>query len=244
MKIISSNKGVSIIAAIFTLIILGIFGALIVTLVSTEQETRIAQLTQDWAFYNAQAGLEYGLRQVDTGGEPEVTNKPFGKGAFTINVDFVEGSKRDMIVTGTSGASQRTFTINYDSFGGDCLSVNNDQVVMTGPGKTELKGLTLTRNCNDVITIDRIGFLWTPDNVNEKVIGITIKNDLVWSSISGIGSGEIADITDTPITGSVAHQINQIDFSHNMLNKELTLVFYLSDTSSKTITFTILPPNS
>lgn len=239
---LKSQRGVSLIGAILVLIILGIFGALIVTLVSTEQSVRISQLSRNWAFYNVQAGLEYALKEIDSGGYPEVTNKAFGQGTFTVNVNYSEAGDDTIIVTGNVGIFEQQHQIEYDSFGADCLSVNKEVATLTGPGKTQLKGMTLRRDCNQAITIDKLIISWVADG-GERLTLVNIKNNVVWQDPVGVPSGTLIDINDVSLAGSVAHQVHMIEFDSNMLHKTLTIQFIMSDTSSSTISFELLPPN-
>lgn len=242
MKIFRSQRGISIVGAIFTLIILGIFGATIVVLVTTEQETRVGQIEQEWAFYNIQAGLEYAIKEIDLGHNPIVSNKSFGSGSFSTAVNYDEVSAREIIVASTVGDAQSSHQISYDSFGADCLEANNDTVTLVGPGKTDLKGMTLRRTCNQAVTIDKMIISWDPEDDSEKATQIVMKNDTVWEDADGLPSGSLFDINDTILTGPVAYQVNLIRFNANMLHKVLTIKFIMSDTSTNTLTFEILPP--
>lgn len=241
IKLIKSQKGLSIVAAVFTLIVLGIFGAAIVALVAAEQEFRAGEVSLNRAFYNVQAGLEYAIRKIYTGQNPVTVNKPFGYGTYSVAVNYIEGSNREIIVTGNIGNISKTHQITHNTFGADCLGVNNNQATLTGNNKTDLKAITITRMCNEIIVIDKIGLSWTPDG-GTVVKKIKIDNDVVWEDVGGVPSGTIIDIVDTPISGSVAHQVNLIEFSSNMYSKEITMQYFLGDTTMVTHVFTILPP--
>ena len=233
------QRGISIIGAVFTLLILAIFGGAIVSIVSIEQEHRRFQIEKGQAFYEVQAGLEYALYEIENGGHPVVANKPLGDGTFTVNINY---PNHLIFATGNVGDVTKTHQITHNQMGGDCLGLNNSQATLVGPNKTDLKAITLKKNCNNAITIDKMQFVWDPDN-SEKVTLIEIKNVSVYSDIGGANSGEIIDITDYVLDGGAAEQISLIQFTGNMLNKDLTIVFYLSDSSYKTTQFRILPPN-
>ncbi|PIR17783.1 MAG: hypothetical protein COV46_02740 [Deltaproteobacteria bacterium CG11_big_fil_rev_8_21_14_0_20_49_13] len=233
------QKGVSIIGAVFTLLILAIFGSAIVSLTSTEHSVRRLQIEKEQAFYEVQAGLEYAVREIYNGGYPVVSNKGLGRGIFSVSID---APNHIVYATGVSGDVTKTHQITYNNLAGDCLNVNNDQVTVVGPNKTDMKALTLKKLCNNAVSIDKLQFVWSPDN-NEKVTQVKIENNLLYNSPSGAASGEIIDIPDYAISGGVAHQINLIKFTNNMLNKQFTITLYLTDTSYKTLQFVILPPN-
>lgn len=234
-----NDKGVSILGAVLTLFILAIFGAAIVSLTSTEQEIRRRHIEKEQAFYEAMAGLEYAVREVVNGGYPVVTNKVLGRGSFTTTIDPSQHIVRS---TGTSGDVTKSYQITMNNLGGDCLNINNDQMTVVGPNKTDMKANTIKKLCNNALTIDKFQFTWSPNN-GEKVTLIKVENNTVFNNVAGAGSGEVIDIPDYTITGGVAHQINLIQFTNNMLNKQFTMTIYLSDTSYKSLQFVILPPN-
>ncbi len=233
------QRGVSLIGAVFTLLILAVFGSAIVSLTATEQDVRRRQIEKEQAFYEVQAGLEYAVREIYNGGYPVVSNKAIGRGSFTNTID---APNHIVYATGVSGDVTKTHQITYNNLGGDCLNVNNDQVTVVGPNKTDMKALTLKKLCNNAITIDKFQFVWLPNN-GEKVTQIKVENNIVYNSPSGAASGEVIDIPDYTISGGVAHQINLIQFTNNMLNKQFTMTVYLSDTSYKSNQFVILPPD-
>ena len=232
------KKGISIIGAVFTLLVLGIFGAAIVSLVSTDQEMRSRHIGKEQAFYEVQAGLEYAIREINNGGYPVVTNKVLGRGNFTTSVDY---PNHIVSSTGTSGSAAKMHQITYSTMGGDCMETNNDTATLTGPGRTELRGITLKKNCLNAITIDKIQISWTPNN-GERVTKIEISNTAVYDRPAGAPSGETIDITDYVLSGNGAVQMNLVQFTSDMSGKNLTTTFYMSDTSYKVMTLTILPP--
>ncbi len=234
-----NNKGISIIGAVFTLLIMAIFGTAIVSLVSSSHEIRRRQVQKEQAFYASQAGLEYAIKEINDGGYPIATNKQIGRGQFTTAVDF---NTHTITSTGASGDVSKVHYITYSTMGGDCLDVNNEQATLVGPGKTDMKAITLKKNCLDAITVDKMQISWAPDN-NIKVTKIIIKNNTVYEDVTGAGSGDLIDIIDYSMATGQAHQISLIEFTGNMLNKDLVITFFLSDTTYKTISFKILPPN-
>jgi len=235
-KIIRSQKGISIIGAIFTLIILGIFGATIVVMVSAEHETRANQLSQDWSFYNAQAALEFALWEIDQGGYPLVTEKGFGQGNFTTEIDYDEAGTRDLRVIGKVAAVQKKYQITYDFFEADCTLIDDSSPTLSGGSSNQLEGIEYRKTCNEGINVDKILLAWSPDS-NEKVTSITINTNVVYKDGLGNPSGVVTDIVDTLITTTAAVPIDQILFSGNMSGKEMTLRFIMTDSTTETVTF-------
>jgi hypothetical protein len=233
------EKGISLLGAVFTLLILAIFGAAIVVLVSTDQQTRRIHLEKEMAFYESQAGLEYAMREIKYGGYPIVTNKPLYRGSFTTAINYAQHL---IFSTGTVGDLNQTHQITMNQMGGDCININNDQATVVGPNKTDIKAITLKKTCNYLITVDKIQLSWDPDG-NERVTQIKIENTKVYDDPIGAPSGQVIDIPDYTLSNGNAHQINLLQFTNNMLNKTLTITLYLTDTSYKTLIHHILPPN-
>ena len=238
-KNILSQRGISIIAAVFTLIILGIFGVAVVSLVSTEHELRAGQLSEDWAFYNVQAGLEFAIREIDQGGYPIVSDKTFGKGTFSVVVNYDEISQREIVVTGKIGLIQKEHQISYTPFGADCLDVNSVAAVLSGLGNTDLVGVTLQKICNDALTIDKIIISWEV-NAGEKVTQVSIGSIDVWIDPLGVASGSIIDIVDTKLDTAAVYPLNFIRFTSDMSGVTMTIQFIMTDSSIKTESF-LLP---
>jgi len=234
--LLRSKKGVSIIGAIFTLIILGIFGSTIVSLVSTEQEMRGAQIAKDWAFYTTQAALEFAIKEIDKGGYPLVTNKSFAEGHFTIAVAYDEVSQREMTAVATVGEVVQTHKISYDAFEGDCLSVDYSHASASGSGNTNVVGITVEKICNNGVTIDKIFINWVPDH-SEIVTLVSINNDVVWEGPIGKPAGSTVDIVDTLLSSSSDIPVDVIRFNGDMSAKTLTLQFILTDSSTETVSF-------
>lgn len=256
---LQKQRGISIIGAIFALIILGIFGAAIVALMSAEQEFRAGQLSQDWAFYNVQAGLEYAIREVDQGGFETATieidqdrcrlvlNKPFGRGSFTVGIDYVEGDNdcsglggvtSDCIVVSSAvGTVQKLHMITHFPFAADCLDVNIEDVTLGGINNTDVEEIKLRKVCNEAVTIDKMQISWEPHD-GERVALIKIQgNPPAWESIDGVPSGTIIDIEDIRLTGLGVSPINVIRFTSDMSDKTLTLRYIMTDCSMETVSF-------
>jgi|GEM_PF-1330168 len=88
MKLVQNQSGVSLIAAIFIIVILAFMGMVFLTLFTTTSSTSINELQSTQALYVAEGGLEYGINQLSN--NPAYigdTNKPLGSsGTFTTSV--------------------------------------------------------------------------------------------------------------------------------------------------------------
>ncbi|MBI2092688.1 MAG: hypothetical protein HYY43_00070 [Deltaproteobacteria bacterium] len=230
------QRGISIIGAVFTLLILGIFGAAMVSIVTTDQEVRRRQVEKEQAFYEVQAGLEYATREIKKGGYPIVTNKQLAKGAFTTTIDY---PTHVIFSTGTAGDVSKTHQITNNQMGADCITITYDSASLAPPAYTDLRGIMLRKMCNDAVTIDKIQLTWVADG-GEKVTRIEIESNAVYDNLAGSISGGIVDIADYSLTSVDYYQINLIRFTGNVSNKQLTMVLYMTDSSYKAVTFNML----
>lgn len=228
------QKGISIIGAVFTLLILSIFGAAIVSLMINEHRSRGMQIEKEQAFYETQAGFEYAIREINQGGYPVVTNLAFGRGTFSTTIDY---PNHLIFVTGRSGDISKTHQITYTPMMGDCLTINTAAVAVNGPSRTDMQGLTIQKTCLTAISLDKLQLTWTPNN-NEKITKVTIGGTVVYNSITGIGSGGIIDLADVKLTSGSTVAIDLIQFSGSMADKSLApFAISMTDTSYKTTTF-------
>lgn len=232
------NRGISIIGAVFTLLILGVFGITMMSLVATEQETMIRSIEKTQAFYLTQTGLEFAIREINQGGYPVVTGKQFENGRFSTTI---EPATHTIGVTGAIGDVVESHTITYPQLAGDCFELNNESAVLTGPEKAILKGVAFRKTCLNAITLDSMQLTWVPKNGGEHVLLVIVDGNTLYQATPGAISGEIFELTNYTISNGSVHQTNEIRFSSNMVDKDLTMTWYFTDTSSKTMTFRLLP---
>lgn len=228
------KRGVSIIGAVFTLLILSIFGAAIVALVSTDHEIRRMQVFKGQTFYEIQAGLEYAIREINQGGYPAVT-KNLGIGSFTNTIDY---SQHAITTTAVTGDVTHANSITYSPMGGDCLDINTSSVSTEGLGGTDLVGIFFTKTCLSAVTLDKMVFTWSP-NGGEKITRIEIDSTAVYRNASGTASGLTIDINDFMIADALQHRMNLVRFTSDTRGKQMALTVYLSDTSYKSVNFTV-----
>lgn len=92
IKIISNQKGASIIAVIAIMLILAVMGAALVSLVTTGSDISVNQLQSEQAFQIAEGGREYALKSIllaDYGLPAGQISVPvvLGNGSFTVQTD-------------------------------------------------------------------------------------------------------------------------------------------------------------
>lgn len=235
---VKSNRGVSIIAAIVTILILSIMGVTLVSTVIMDQESRSLQLMQDQSFYSAQAALEYGLGEVEHGGYPIVVNKALNSvmdGFMTVSIN---ASTHRMSVTGSSGSAQTSYSIRVYPLAGDCVSMNSASANLIGSW-AQLTGVSSSKNCLSAATIDKMVLTWTP-NSGEKVVEAKIDGVTFFSDPAGYSSGVTIDGTDYTISDSSSHSHTFIfsDPMYQMGNPPISLKVDLIFTDSSQVSST------
>lgn len=233
------SKGISILTVVIMMSMLSILGAALAPVMVSYHQSRNLYWESSQAFYAAEGGLEFALREIDQGGYPNVTDKGF----FNVSSFSVDVSQTTHTITSTgrSGQAISTVFISDDELAGDCLDVNNEYATLVGPDKNELKAIAYKKQCLNAITLDKMEITWDP-NSGEKVTYVEIDNNTLYDNPIGAGSGEVIDLTNYKLDKSKTYQTNLIKFTSNMQGKALTIKTVLTDRSAVTTAFTILPP--
>lgn len=244
MKVFPFSKrnrcgGFTVLGILIAIGILSAMGAGMAVLMATNQSTRTQQLYTDQAFYNSQAGIEYALGQILTGGSSDTsfTRNFLGE---TITLNRVSGQIQ---VATTRGVAQASYSITDPSppSSAACLSVDQSSKSLSG---SSLLGLVLSRDvsCSGSLTITDMVVSWDPD-LEEKLRTIQIDSSNVYSSGSGQASGSTFDITDVTINDSSDHPLNTLTWNTTITNHDFTITFNLSDGTQKTVEVTFLANN-
>lgn len=106
------QEGVSIIAAIFIIVILAFMGLVFLTLFTTTSSTSVNELQSTQALYVAEGGKEYALQRLkDDSSYTGEANKPLGNGSFTTTVADIGGGVRRVTTTATVGSATRVVEV-------------------------------------------------------------------------------------------------------------------------------------
>lgn len=219
------ERGVSIVGTVFAFLILGVMGATLVALVSTDQESRMKIIQRERAFYAMQAGLEYALREINEGGYPLVAAKTLGQAAFTVAID---PDSHQVTVRGESEGALSTHSVTAPLLGADCLDVDVSGAGIGGMGGEKLLGIVLTRTCLNAVAVGDMTLEVAPD-LGERVRRIMVGGVLVYEDLSGAASGEAIDVADFRVLDQAA--IDFIEFSAGIAGKDIDLRLTLTDSS-------------
>ncbi|MBI3353693.1 MAG: hypothetical protein HY034_02225 [Nitrospirae bacterium] len=142
MKLVQNQSGVSLIAAIFIIVILAFMGLVFLTLFTTTSSTSINELQSTQAMYVAEGGLEYGINQlINNPAYVGDTNKPLGSsGTFTTSVANSATTVTDNPLLAAST------TINVNSTTGFAISgtiqIESEYIYCTGTTATSFTNCT------------------------------------------------------------------------------------------------------
>ncbi|OGQ47887.1 MAG: hypothetical protein A3H42_03195 [Deltaproteobacteria bacterium RIFCSPLOWO2_02_FULL_46_8] len=231
MKISGNKKGVSTLAALFTLLSLVAMGVVISYLVAQGSEGRINHLASTDAFYVTQAGIEYGVRKIYEASSP-VVNPPginFGNGSFTISQ-----VGRTLTVTGTVGNAVRVYKVDSPTQA-DCTLIDTSNYNLQDHEET-VSQITFRKICLVSITIDKMQFDWVA-NGGERLKKIKIESSTIYDNPTGSPSGTLLDTADYTATTGSNNVINRIEWDSNMEGKTMTMTWTFTDSSTKSVTF-------
>lgn len=220
-----NKRGLSVIGTVFTLIVLGVLGAALVSIVATDQESRMSSIFRERAFYGAQAGFEYALREIKEGGYPIVTGKAIGEGKFSVEISPDE---HKIIVTGDSSTAKKAYSITTQQLGMDCLSIDVSNASVGGPTNNQLLGVVLNKNCLNAVSVQKTTLTWVSD-MSEKVVRIRVAGVDVYQDVNGVGSGAAVDHADFKVTDTA--NVDVIEFSSGIVGKTITIKTICTDTS-------------
>lgn len=229
------NKGMGIVGVLLIIVLLSAMGGVIAMLVATGSVAKTNELVREQAKSLIDAGFEYALKQIDSGANPDGQTRNLGKGQFTVGYDTGTGTITvNSSVSGLEGASTPNYSIQGPVGGsmGDCLVVTTSGAYLSA-SKLILQGITIRNNCLAPVTIASMTTSWTP-SMMEQLSSITINGNIVYGPPqSPLLSGAIADITDVTIPNCTTIPLTNITFNSSMDNKNFTLLFTMSDGTTK-----------
>ncbi len=220
-KIFGSERGVTVIAALIGILILGALGASMAYLVASNQQTRVAQVTGDQATYSVAAGIEFALGQVITDGSQSTSFSRRFSGE-TINISRAASR---IVVSGVEGdaVESRSIVDPVPPDASNCLIVDISGVSVSG---TSMTGVTLSRDagCSLPVIIDSMnGTSWVP-NDGETISSVRIDGTLRFSGAAPSG-GNVPLTPLVNINDALSHPVNSIIWNQTITYHNFVLVF-------------------
>ncbi len=233
-KFYDNNKGFSILAVVLAILVLGIMGLSIAYLTAVGEVSKTNALDSTEAYYVAQAGAEYGIKQIyDSAANTVSVTEPgttIGHGTYIISQ-----SARTITSTGRVGNAKRTFTVTSPSEA-DCTPFDVSHANIDSAGT--LHHIYFNKTCLATTAIDKMTLSWTP-NGGEKIQKVLIDNSTVYNNPSGATSGTLLELADYVLNNGSQHDFSKIEFNKKLSGTfTFTLTITMSDQSTRTMTFT------
>lgn len=234
---ILNNRGFSAFGVMIALLTLGVMGMVAIYESLMGETSKVENWRKNQAFYIAQAGVEYSLKEIYLSNSPVIAEpgKSFANGSFIVSF-----SDPVVTVTGRLGSSNHVIQYNTPSQA-DCLSFNTATAQLDGNDK--IHHIYITKICYSTIIIDKMTLSWNP-NTGQKVTKVRIDNDYVYNNPLGAVSGTLLELTNYTVTGAVNEDISKIEFDSNINTSpltEFTLTVTFADAST-TSAMVFTPP--
>ncbi|HPW45612.1 MAG TPA: hypothetical protein PKU96_04495 [bacterium] len=237
---LGSNSGVAIVAVFIIIAILSLMGGVVTHMVATGSIARTNDLVSEQSFDLVHAGMEYALKRLDDGINPDGDVRYLGSGRFTVAYDDATGKLTSTAdVSAMFGSSNPSFSIQGPISGGnmsDCLQVDISGAAMnTIWWPYEIVGAVLKNTCSNSITIASMTVSWTPLSGDNTVI-IALGGTSVYQNYSpGAPPGTPIDITDYTINSCSSVPQTRIRFSTELPTQNFNVLYTMSDGSSKNV---------
>lgn len=119
----------------------------------------------------------------------------------------------------------------------NCLSVGTSGISTIG--NVQITGITLTNNSTTTSTIDKMTVSWTGGASNNRIVVIRINGINYWTGSQT--SGTLLDITNFNMITNTTYPLNYLEFSRNIKNATLSIIFTMTDGSTKTVSGILVP---
>ncbi|HPQ80592.1 MAG TPA: hypothetical protein PLZ86_02595 [bacterium] len=241
-----SRRGVGIVAVLLIVSVLSVMGLVVTALVATGAVARTNDLVREQAFELGTAGIEYALKRISEGADPNGDVRYLGAGRFTV------GYAPSGLVTVTSdvssmlGSSTPSFTVQGPTPGGnmaDCLEVDVSGAYMNSVWwPYEIMGAVLQNTCNVPITISTMTISWSPTSA-DNTVRVRLGNSNVYNNWPGTPAGSPIDITDYTIPECSSADQTRIRFDTELPGRNFTIEYAMSDGSSKSAFYQFVANN-
>lgn len=155
-------RGNTLVGALIVLIVLGATAASVVNISGADIAGASDNMEAVQAMGVGNAGLQFALDKLNYGLKPDVANKPFARGTFTIVSDPIASL---ITVVATVGKALKTQSINAD-FAKNCVDLIVSQSVIN---LDTLKNIKLIKTCNKEAVLTNMTISW---NWSDCAVGV------------------------------------------------------------------------
>lgn len=234
MNAFLTERGVGIVGVILMLAVLSLFGGLIVSFIATGHVVRTHSLVREQAFYNVQAGIEYALKRIEEGRNPDGERKPLAGGNLYIRYNANAGiGEITADVPSFFGSSSQTYRVSLPSqiSMADCLEIDPSSARLTDNGLV-LRGVRLINRCQSSLIIDIMSIVWFPHS-SARMQSIFIDNQRIYSNVRGVPNETPVDIINWTMGNCAESVLTAIRFNVDMSQNNFAIIFTMTDGSRK-----------
>lgn len=245
MRFSRCDRGVGIVAVIMIVAVLSVMGAVVTLLVATGAVSKTNDLVREQAFELGTAGIEYALKRIDEGSDPDGDTRYLGAGRFTVAYSPAGLITITSDVSAMMGSAAPTFTVQGPVPGGtmaDCLTVDVSGASMDQWWPYEILGAVLRNTCQTDVVIASMTVTWTPASAN-RTVTIRLGNTDVYNNWPGIPAGTPIDIADYTIPSCGSRNQTRIRFDDQLPGRNFTVVYAMSDGSNKSAFYQFVANN-
>jgi hypothetical protein len=150
-----NEKGFTLVGAVITLTLAAYMSASVLEIGGSGDGAATNEFQTTQALHVGNGGIQYALQRLDLGLSPDVQNKPFGAGTFTVATDPVT---RDITVTGNVGEAKKIQGVTSD-FSSDATSVDATPAYLSANGR-DIEGMEIKKYAHTQVLLASLKVVW------------------------------------------------------------------------------------
>lgn len=230
--LIKNEAGYLAIGAAIALVLLGLLGLGLNSLVSSSSARKANIVSKIRSHLNAHTAMERALARINAGEDPETGGFALGPEASLI----VSVAPPTITATGLFHIAKTTYHFdatgeNGPQFAGDCLTLDCGNLHFAGNQLTTYK-FRKSDECPETPVMTEMKITWDPDD-GERTKEIQINGTEVYNELAGSASAEWIDIIDYQIPDSPVTPVNHYEFTADPISipKDFTFEIRFKDQS-------------
>lgn len=230
---ITSSHGYSSLIAVFLLFVMSFTGTTLIDMTSADVRIKSQELETTQALQVGNGGIQFALKMLKSGKNPNAVSRQLGQGEFTIST---APTQRQVSVWSRVGEAEKTQLIETP-FSNNCVEVDTSHGFVDG---NAIKDIRIRKACHDAINITALDLKWVGDPL-EPIDKITVNTNPVYGPGGTGNNGEILDILQLSLMDNGWYQI-EYHFSEPIVSPtHFTLDIHFEDDSYHSTTFDIIP---
>lgn len=150
-----NEQGFTLVGAVIALTLAAYMGASLLEVGGTGDGAATNEFQTTQALHVGNGGIQYALQQLEWGLSPDVQDKPFGAGTFTVATDPVT---REIAVTGSVGQAKKIQGVTSD-FSSDAIDVDATSAFLSTDGE-DIQGLEIKKYAHAQVLLASLTVSW------------------------------------------------------------------------------------